>query len=79
MKLIGSPTSPFVRKCVVALKELGLDGSSIGGLAGGAANQIDGSDDKSLVEVLTDVAEQVQEAEARLGNDGDDESDVAAE
>ena len=25
MKLIGSPTSPFVRKCVVALKELGLD------------------------------------------------------
>ena len=52
------------------MKELGLDGSSLGSLAQGAAAEVNG--DGSLVDVLTDVAEQVQEAEKQLGTDGED-------
>ncbi|MEM7779595.1 MAG: flotillin domain-containing protein [Pseudomonadota bacterium] len=54
------------------MKELGLDGSSIGGLAKGAADEVtEPANDKSLVEIMTDVAEQVEEAEERLR--GEDE------
>ena len=53
------------------MKELGLDGSSLGSLAQGAAAEVAPANDKPLVEIMSDVAEQVQEAEERLG--GSDE------
>ncbi|MEO1220733.1 MAG: flotillin domain-containing protein [Pseudomonadota bacterium] len=53
------------------MKELGLDGSSLGSLAAGAANEVAPANDKSLVEIMSDVAEQVQEAEERLGDEGE--------
>jgi len=58
------------------MKELGLDGSSLGALAQGAAEEVAPTNDKSLVEIMSDVAEQVQEAEERL-DEGD--HDKAAE
>ena len=54
------------------MKELGLDGSSLGSLAQGAAAEVAPANDKSLVEVMSDVAEQVQEAEERLGGSEDE-------
>jgi uncharacterized membrane protein YqiK len=54
------------------MKELGLDGSSLGSLAQGAAAEVAPANDKSLVEIMSDVAEQVQEAEERLGGSEDE-------
>ena len=51
------------------MKELGLDGSSLGSLAQGAADEIAPANDASLAEIIADVSEQVQEAEERLGGE----------
>ena len=50
------------------MKELGLDGSSLGNIAQGAAAELETGGNKPLVDVLSDGADQVQEEEERLGD-----------
>jgi len=57
------------------MKELGLDGSSLGSLAAGAADEVAPAKPKSLAEIMSDVAEQVEEAEEHF----DGPEDEAAE